>query len=289
MQDFLNYKAKHEYLVCVDSDGCVFDTMEIKHKECFCPATIKVWGLQAISKYVREAWEFGNLYSIYRGQSRFIELVKVFEWLKEREEIKQYNFQFPDISSFAALVKSGKTVNNTVLKDLGATDPVIKRAYEWSMECNRLIADMVYNIPPFPYAKESLEAVSQLADVVVVSATATEALEREWAEHDLMQYVHFLCGQEIGTKSECIAALSKHYAKDKVLMIGDALGDKKAALDNGAKFYPICPNKEVKSWQHFLKESKAKFLEGTYQEDYYEPIFEAFQQVLPTALPWQNK
>ena len=33
------------YLVCIDSDGCVFDTMEIKHKECFCPPYIKHFGL----------------------------------------------------------------------------------------------------------------------------------------------------------------------------------------------------------------------------------------------------
>ncbi|GEM_PF-5586714 len=25
------YTPKHEYLVCIDSDGCAFDTMEIKH------------------------------------------------------------------------------------------------------------------------------------------------------------------------------------------------------------------------------------------------------------------
>lgn len=36
----------HDFLVCVDSDGCVFDNMELKHKECFCPATVNVWGLQ---------------------------------------------------------------------------------------------------------------------------------------------------------------------------------------------------------------------------------------------------
>ena len=37
---------QHDYLVCIDSDGCAFDTMEIKHKECFCPAVVNVWDLQ---------------------------------------------------------------------------------------------------------------------------------------------------------------------------------------------------------------------------------------------------
>ncbi len=31
-----NFTPRHEFLVCIDSDGCAFDTMEIKHKECFC-------------------------------------------------------------------------------------------------------------------------------------------------------------------------------------------------------------------------------------------------------------
>ena len=29
------FKPGHDRLVCIDSDGCVFDTMELKHKECF--------------------------------------------------------------------------------------------------------------------------------------------------------------------------------------------------------------------------------------------------------------
>ena len=61
------FQPRHDRLVCIDSDGCVFDTMEIKHKECFCPAMIKHWGLQPISKYARMAWEFENLYSKDRG------------------------------------------------------------------------------------------------------------------------------------------------------------------------------------------------------------------------------
>ena len=36
----------------------------------------------------------------------------------------------------------------------------------------------------------------------MVSATPHEALQREWEEHDLAQYVVAICGQEIGTKKE---------------------------------------------------------------------------------------
>ena len=37
---------QHEFFIGIDSDGCAFDTMELKHKECFAPNTIKHWSLQ---------------------------------------------------------------------------------------------------------------------------------------------------------------------------------------------------------------------------------------------------
>ena len=54
-------EPRHEFFIGIDSDGCAFDTMEIKHKECFIPAIIKHWGLQPVSKYAREAVEFDRL------------------------------------------------------------------------------------------------------------------------------------------------------------------------------------------------------------------------------------
>ncbi len=72
---FENFKKQHPFLIAIDSDGCVFDTMEIKHKECFIPNIIKYWGLQPVSKYARAAAEFVNLYSKWRGINRFPALI----------------------------------------------------------------------------------------------------------------------------------------------------------------------------------------------------------------------
>ncbi len=30
-----NFKKKHDLLICVDSDGCAMNTMDIKHFTCF--------------------------------------------------------------------------------------------------------------------------------------------------------------------------------------------------------------------------------------------------------------
>ena len=56
------FQPQREFFVGIDSDGCVFDTMEVKHKECFIPNIIKFWNLQSVSKYAREAAEFVNLH-----------------------------------------------------------------------------------------------------------------------------------------------------------------------------------------------------------------------------------
>ena len=64
MRDYLNemktLEKKHEFFIGFDSDGCVFDSMEVKHKECFCPAFIKHYNMQPASKYAREVWEFAG-------------------------------------------------------------------------------------------------------------------------------------------------------------------------------------------------------------------------------------
>ena len=74
------------------------------------------------------------------------------------------------------------------------------------MAVNDAIDEMVRGVPPFPFVRECLQKLAARADVLVVSATPQEALEREWAEHGLDKYVVAICGQEMGTKKECLGA-----------------------------------------------------------------------------------
>ena len=73
--------AAHEYLIALDSDGCVFDTMGLKHRECFIPALIRVFGLQSVAADARRIWEEQNLYSPHRGMNRFLGLIHCFKAL----------------------------------------------------------------------------------------------------------------------------------------------------------------------------------------------------------------
>lgn len=282
---FKQFAPRYDRLVCIDSDGCVFDTMEIKHKECFCPAMIKHWNLQPISKYARMAWEFENLYSKDRGLSRFITLYRSIELLKDWDEVREYDFEFPDTVALGRWLKDAPVTNNAALEQ--SEDPVLKRTLAWSIESNERISDMVYGIPPFPNAREAIISLSLIADIIVVSATAREALQREWEENGLLPYVSMICSQDEGSKKECIRLLKDCYGPDRVLMIGDAPGDMRAAHDNGALFYPIRPGDEINSWKEFKEEYMDRFLSGCYAAESEEELIERFDECLPVLPAWK--
>lgn len=286
-----SFQPKHDFFIGFDSDGCVFDTMAIKQKECFYPNYIKFFQLEPIAQYLLEAVEFVNLYSKWRGSNRFPALLKVLDLLAEREEVKEKGIKFPDLKSFRDWVNSGSRLSNETLKEMVAKngDPILKMILDWSIGVNKTIAELVHNIPPFPYVKESLAKVSGQADLICISQTPVEALEREWAEHGIDKYLALIAGQEMGTKKEHLqlAAVSKYQA-NHILMVGDALGDLEAAQANGALFYPINPGHEVDSWKRFYEEALGRFFNEAYQGEYEARLIKDFQTLLPETPPWNK-
>lgn len=284
------FRKTQDFFVGIDSDGCVFDTMEVKHKECFIPNIIQYFGLAAVSKYAREAAEFVNLYSKWRGVNRFPALTQAFDLLAERPEVGRRAFQVPPLTSIRAWIKRESKLGNPTLKaEVEKTkDPELTHALEWSEAVNRSVSDIVKNVPPFPLVRESLEKIVEKADVMVASATPGEALNREWAEHDLDQFVGLIAGQELGNKREhlSLAAPADRYERDKVLMIGDAPGDRQAAEATGVLFYPINPGHEDESWQRFFEEALPRFFAGTYKGAYMAEQIERFEALLPEVPPW---
>lgn len=282
-------QPKKEYFVGIDSDGCAFDTMEIKHKECFCPNVIKHWELQTISKYVRDAWDFVNLYSKTRGVNRFLALLRAFELLRERKEVQARNPNIADLTPLREWTEKESKLGEPVLERYAkqANNPIINRALQWSKAVNKTVGEMVYGIAPFPYVRESLEKITEKADAIVVSQTPVEALTREWKENEIDKFVKVIAGQEFGKKSEHLELAAKgKYPDDKILMIGDAPGDMKAAKSNGVLFFPINPGQEENSWERFYNEALDKFFTGTYKGDYENALIEDFEKHLPENPPW---
>jgi len=292
-QALRDFQPQHAFLVGIDSDGCAFDTMEIKHKECFIPAIVQYWDLQPISKYARQAAEFVNLYSTWRGTNRWPALVMVFDLLRERDEVIRRGVTIPQAESLRAFIAQDRfPLSDSGLRGYMGEhpgDPELERALAWTVAVNKAVAEMVHGVPPFPYVRDSLQAMQDRADMLVVSATPTAALNQEWREHDLAQYVAVIAGQEMGKKAQHLSLASGgRYEPSRILMIGDAPGDMQAARANDALFYPIMPGEEEQSWQRFYDEAMARFFAGTYAGDYEAALIAEFDAHLPTTPPWKR-
>jgi len=289
-QPLADLQPTKPFFVGIDSDGCVFDTMEIKHKECFIPNIIKHFKLQAVSKYVREASEFVNLYSQWRGTNRWPALVITFDLLRDRKEVLNRGVRMPDIPSIRAFVESGFPQSNDGLQAYIAekgSDDELSRAMVWSTAVNAAVDDMVEGVTPFPYVRESLERLQAETDIVVVSGTPTGALRKEWDEHKIDGFVRLIAGQEMGKKNVHLQlAAGGKYPADHQIMMGDSPGDLKAAQAVGAHFFPINPGHEEASWERFYKEGIEAFLEGRYSREFQDELLAEFQALLPENPPW---
>ena len=286
----LNLKPQKEFFIGIDSDGCAFDTMEIKQKECFCPNFIKYFNMQPVSKYARETWEFVNLYSTNRGCNRFLAVIETLRLLSLRPEIKARNFTVPSAESLIEWTQKETKLGNPALKKYEAevNDPFITRTLEWSLKVNEDIASLVFGITPFPFVRQCLEKMKSNADIMVVSQTPYEALKREWEENRIDQFVRMIAGQEHGTKSEHLRYAAKgKYPDDKVLMIGDANGDLKAATSNGFLFFPVNPGKEENSWEKLFNEGLDRFFKGTFKGAYEDKLIKEFESYLPEHPVWK--
>jgi phosphoglycolate phosphatase-like HAD superfamily hydrolase len=284
----LDLTPQHEFLVAIDSDGCAFDTMELKHKECFAPHLINTYNLQPISKFARETWEFFNLYSKGRGTNRFPAVVKTMEWLLKRPEVLARGAKIVIPQGLFKWVQQETRLGNPALKQAveRTNDPDLKQAFAWSLAVNDQIERFVRGVPPFPYVQECLEKLRPKADMLVCSATPGEALTREWQEHKIDGYVAAICGQEVGSKKE-ILAVAKKYKPGRVLMVGDAPGDQKAAEANMALFFPIMPGVEDQSWRRLFEEGIDRFLKGTFAGAYQMALLAEFDACLPAEPPWR--
>jgi phosphoglycolate phosphatase-like HAD superfamily hydrolase len=262
----------------------------LKHKECFIPHIINFMELQGVSKYAREAAEFVNLYSRSRGINRFPALVETLEWLQKRPEVVARGVEITIPQSLRDwILRESKLGNPALEKAVQETgDEDLRLILAWSKAVNKSIEGMVRHVPPFPCVREVLQMLQGKADVLVVSATPQEALQREWEEHELAQYVIAICGQEVGTKKEHLATAAK-YAIGRTLMIGDALGDYQAAVANKALFFPINPGAEEASWKRCYDEGIGRFLAGTFAGKYQEELLAEFQRYLPSQPPWLVK
>ncbi|MFA6289524.1 MAG: hypothetical protein WC661_19255 [Opitutaceae bacterium] len=285
----ITYTARHDRMIACDSDGCVFDVMDLKHKECFCPAFIKHFGLQRCARQAREVWEFVNLYSRTRGCNRFVGVGLSLKLLATHPGVVALGMEFMDFTALHAFLRSTTALGEPALVRAceETNDAALHAMLVWTREVNVAVAAMCKGLGPFAGADEGLRLAMRAADVVVVSQAPHETLISEWTHAGLTAHTVFVAGQEFGGKAAQIHEASEgRYAADKILVLGDAPGDKEAAQTSGAWFFPIMPGGEVASWRRFIEEAYPRFQCGEFDATYQAELGAAFDAALPANPPW---
>lgn len=275
---YFDYETKSEYLVCIDSDGCAMDTMEIKHRECFGPQWIYTYGLNEHFEECMKVWLDINLYTITRGINRFKGLALALQEMKKRGIL-----EVAGLEEFVVWTNEAKELSNPALLALTqkSKSECIEKALLWSIRTNRAIHYLPSEGKPFDHVKMAMDNMCKEADLVAVSSANGEAVEAEWAKHRLKENCRVLLCQEAGSKAFCISELKKKgYVPNKILMVGDAPGDRDAAAKNGVWYYPILVGKEAESWMRLKEEAYPKLLNGTFDEAYQKQLITEFEKNL---------
>lgn len=268
MSIFDSFVRKHDYLVCVDSDGCVMDTMNCKHFHCFGPCMVTEWGLEQWKEEILDRWNVINLFSMTRGINRFKGLAMA---------LGEINEKYTPITGICALQNWADNApalsNDAVMKsaeDAADADAklIFQKAFSWSKAVNKAIVALPEELKvPYDGAKEGLAAAHRFADVAMVSSANRDAVEEEWGKFGLLEDTDIVLAQDVGSKAACIAAMLKFgYDKNKVVMIGDAPGDCDAAQRNGVHYYPILVNHEKESWDEAINTAFAKLQSGSFAD-----------------------
>lgn len=271
------FTKQKDFLVCVDSDGCAMDTMNVKHERFFGPISADVFGIKDRETYL-EDWNRINLFSSTRGVNRFKALVMTLKNAIARGE------EVGDITKLTNWAETASSLSNGALEALIAegTSEDLEKTLDWSKKVNHGIeTELAGDDRPFEGAKEGLEHITKLTDVAIVSSANSEAIDSEWNRHGLMESVDVVYGQERGSKAEAIADLLTYgYAKENVLMVGDAPGDEAAAESNGVFFYPILFGSEKASWDRLENEALPKLMNGEFAGEYQKMLKKEFHDLL---------
>ncbi len=274
-KNLTDYQKQKDFLVCVDSDGCAMDTMDVKHIRCFGPCMVTEWGLEKWQEEILTRWNEINLYTMTRGINRFKGLSMALQ------EINEKHTEIEDLNTLVKWAKESPELSNDAVKRAIEQNPdsvILKKALSWSPAVNTSINALPESEKlPFEGVKEALAYAQQYADVAIVSSANLGAVLDEWELYGLLEHTDIVLAQDAGSKAFCIGELlKKGYAPDHVLMCGDAPGDHDAAKKNGVFYYPILVKHEKESWAEFTEKGLKNLIDGAYAGAYQEEKISAF-------------
>ena len=280
MNSLEKFKKKKDFLICIDSDGCAMDTMDIKHIKCFGPCMINQWNLEKWKSPILKRWNEVNLYTLTRGINRFKGLALALEEINERY------IPVEGLNEFIGWTHSTKELSNESLegqiKIQKQNITCLKKALDWSRAVNASINELKYEEKlPFNGVYIRIKEAKKFADVAIVSSANEQAVLEEWKKHGLLDNVDIVLTQNTGSKAYCISRLvEKGYDRNNVLMVGDAVGDLDSAKSNNILYYLILVKKENQSWSRFTNETLELFISNAYKGKYEEKVIKEFKENL---------
>lgn len=271
------FEKKKDFLICIDSDGCAMDTMDIKHFRCFGPCMVEEWGLEAERDRLLSRWNEINLYSMTRGINRFKALALMLK------EVNDSGIPIEDVDVLVRWAEEADELSNgAAAKEAEKTGSIVmKKALHWSENVNQKIRELPEEEKrPFPGAADAIAWAHDRADIAIVSSANLDAVLEEWKKYGLLPHVDVVLAQNAGSKAVCIERLLTFgYDAKKVMMVGDAPGDRKAAQKNGVFYYPILVKREKESWEK-MPEAVKKLMDGSFDECYQEQLSREFEKNL---------
>lgn len=279
--------SRAAFLVALDSEGTVLDTMLARHEGCFAPAFIACFGEGVDPEAMASVWRFVNIESRFRGSNRFRSLSLALRALPGHPRIGRARESWARTAAvldkwlYAEPAPTHRSLSS-IAKPGSPLAPVLA----WSDAVDAAIADLPPP-RPFPGAAAALSLMAGESEILVLASVPKTVLRAEWKAAGILGRADFMRGSERGSKVTALAAhATGRFPAGKVLVIGDSLCDLELARSHGASFFPVVPGREEHCWDFFVNEGFERFLSR--ESSPGRGLLADFLGALPSEPPWSR-
>ena len=153
-EDVKEFRKTKDYLICIDSDGCVMDTMDVKHMRCFGPCLVYEWDLGEYRDEIIRLWRKVNLLSASRGVNRFQGLAQVLKNIRVTDKAKAQ--ADADVRAMVDQVAKELGSDGRILVRESGTEPVVRVMVEAPEKeiCEKYVDQVIDKIVEKGYREE---------------------------------------------------------------------------------------------------------------------------------------
>jgi len=256
--DFEAWERSSNCCIAVDWDGTCKDTMVPKWTQGFNLAIPEIWPeLKPHQEIIDKVCYDVNLVEETAGIPRFVGLkVMMKQW-------GAMGLPVPKLEGFFKAVdhveESGEQHNVHLYRKLQSQFGYNDDPINWSDLSDEFIEEAAKNAIVFGNCRETLEELHQKADVIVVSASKTEAVRDDIVRDGMTHIFKALLAQDFLPKKGILDGLAERY--EKVVFLGDTKYDIEAAEAVGVPILLVRMGDEAASWEE-IRPKLERFIQG---------------------------